>query len=245
MNNGTLPSLQRSGCSCEKSANFDFRPKIRGRKFTIYKGKMHSCCNDIQTAAVKFDSTRKGSKESLEIYIKESKTAHDIARKFSKMCNVTIRFPELHLAVMDEVSFLTNTLSDSRKLSSEEFVLFEPFIKGRLEYFVTCEGIVTKKCPQIIQELCHFSFQDSNGTSLLRGVKGQQIRVNGKHRLQLASPSTCVFSEGGCEPDIRVAVKNFFDTHQCTQRCEKWLNCHLYEKSHLTNFVGSPPPYVS
>ena len=85
MNNETLPSLIRSGCECEKSANFDFRPKTKGKKFRIYKGNMYSSRTGIERAAIKFDSSHKGSKQVMEKYVLESQVAHGIARKFSKL----------------------------------------------------------------------------------------------------------------------------------------------------------------
>lgn len=249
MNNETLPSLIRSGCACEKSANFDFRPKKKGKKFRIYKGNMYSSCTDIERAAVKVDTSRQGSMEVLEKYVLQSQNAHGIARKFSKMCNVTVSFPELHLAVMDKVSVITNTMSRHRKLSSDEFVLFEPFIRGSLEYFVTCDGIVTENCPKIIEELCHFSYHDSNGTNILRGLKGVW-RKDGC-TFQLASPATEMFSKGSsCGSENRMAVTNFFDNHHCTHRCEKWLSCQsqscLNDISYMIKNLpplGPPPPY--
>jgi hypothetical protein len=179
----------------------------------------------------------------------KSQVAHGIARKFSKKCNVTVTFPELHLAVMDKVSVITNIISKRRKLSSDEFVLFEPYIRGSLEYFVTCEGFVTENCPQIIEELCHFSYNDSNGTDILRGLKGVW-RKDG-NTFQLASPATEMFSKGSsCGSEDGMAVKNFFDSHHCTHRCEKWLSCQTQSSVNdisymLKNFavIGPPPPY--
>lgn len=181
MENGTLSSVKFSGCKCRKTASFDFKLKKRGKKFNVYKGRMHSCCADIQYAAVKARANEKGSSSDLVDYVIALEAAINIALRFSKCFknNLTVQFPELHLAVMDNVSVFNKLFSKgSRALSSEEYVLFEPYIKD-LKYFVTAEGIVTDTCPVVIQELCHFSYHESNGMNVLRGLRGAWEK-NGK-----------------------------------------------------------------
>lgn len=141
---------------------------------------------------------------------------------FSKYCknNLTVQFPELHLAVMDTVSVFNKLFSrGSRALSTDEYVLFEPYIKD-LKYFVTADGSVTDACPVVIQELCHFSYHESNGTNILRGLRGAWEK-NGKS-FRLASPSSKYFVEKCTESEIPCAINNFFQTHRCTAVCEKW-----------------------
>lgn len=222
MGNETLPSIKFSGCNCEKTASFDFKAKKRGKKFNVYKGQMYSCCNDIQYAAVKTSAKGKGSSQDLVDYVKATDVAINLALMFSKCRknNLTVQFPELHLAVMDNVSIITKLFSgDCRTLSSKEYVLFEPYIKG-LQHFVTVDGVVTDSCPVVIQELCHFSYHESNGTNILRGLRGAWEK-NGKS-FRLSSPSTKYFVEKCAESEIPCAVKNFFQTHRCTAVCEKW-----------------------
>lgn len=223
MENGTLSSVKFSGCKCRKTASFDFKLKKRGKKFNVYKGRMHSCCADIQYAAVKASANEKGSSSDLVDYVMALEAAINIALRFSKCFknNLTVQFPELHLAVMDNVSVFNKLFSmGSRALSSEEYVLFEPYIKD-LKYFVTAEGIVTDTCPVVIQELCHFSYHESNGMNVLRGLRGTWEK-NGKS-FRLASPSTKYFVEKCTESEIPCAINNFFQTHRCTAVCEKWL----------------------
>lgn len=222
MENGTLPSIKYSGCKSRKTASFDFKLKKRGKKFNVYKGRMHSCCADIQYAAVKASANEKGSSMDLIDYVKALEVGINVALMFSKYCknNLTVQFPELHLAVMDTVSVFNKLFSrGSRALSTDEYVLFEPYIKD-LKYFVTADGSVTDACPVVIQELCHFSYHESNGTNILRGLRGAWEK-NGKS-FRLASPSTKYFVEKCTESEIPCAINNFFQTHRCTAVCEKW-----------------------
>ncbi|XP_061162749.1 uncharacterized protein LOC133171971 [Saccostrea echinata] len=248
MDNKTLISTEYSDCNCGKTASFYYKRKKKGNNFNIYKGRMYSCCKDIQTAVVKVTANGKGSKEDLPDYIIASQAAHDLANKFSKLCSIFVHFPEIHIAEMDTVAiFDTFIPGDCRKLSGDEFVLFEPYVKD-LQNFVTREGIVTKVCPAVIQELCHFSFHQSNGDNILRGLKGSWEK-NGKS-FRLASPATKYFPEKCSADEIPCAITNFFSVHTCTSRCNKWLvpsQVHSSRSEHQfdNSFSDPPPPYES
>ena len=224
MDNGTLPSVCFSGCNCEKTASFDFKCKKRGKRFNVYKGHMYSCCNNIQPAIVKISAHEKGSRKELSDHIRASQAATDFSLKFSKFSkrNAVVEFPEQHLAVMDTVAIFNKIFSwDCRNISSSEYVLFEPYIKN-LQYFVTVDGTVTSTCPVVLEELCHFSFYESNCTNILRGLRGAWEK-NGRS-FRLASPATKYFPEkcDASEIPIKTAIKNFFGTHKCTALCEQW-----------------------
>ncbi|XP_048765274.2 uncharacterized protein LOC125673054 [Ostrea edulis] len=255
MNNETLPSMKYSGCTCRKTANFDYKRKRKGKKFNVYKGRMYSCSNDIQTAAVKINTRGEGTQEDLADYVDSSQAAQDLVNKFSKLCNVSVRFPECHVAEMDTVAVFNRFFSGNcRKPSSDEVILFEPYIED-LQCFISRAGVVTEACPAVIRELCHFSFHESNGTNILRGLKGAWEK-NGKG-FRLASPATKYFPEKCSTSEIQCAITNFFSCHKCSSRCEKWLVpsqvqssprvCQTSAKTGLNfpQWDSLPPPYES
>jgi hypothetical protein len=245
--------MKYSGCTCGKTANFDYKSKKKGKKFNIYKGRMYSCSNDIQYAAVKVRTHDKGTEEDLMDYVGSSQAAHDLADKFSKLCNISVHFPECHIAVMDKVAVFNGFFPENcRKPSCDEVILFEPFIKD-LQWFVSRNGVVADSCPTVIGELCHFSFHESKGYNILRGLKGVWEK-NGKG-FKLASPATKYYREKCSASEIQCAITNFFSSHKCSSRCEKWLVPSQVQSSPSTcqksvrterdssQWDSLPPPY--
>lgn len=191
----------------------------------VFKGLM-SLVNPVGAdpikAAVKFYRDNDG-KDTSGIYHKKAKNylkSVKLGKKFvSDFANII--FPLCFSTTTDTVSRfsshfkMTNDLQ--RKLKKDELTIFETYIDGRFETFISTDGTIKHGCPEELEAFCHYVYHQSRGELLIAGLKGVRSN-NGKFRLTAPRIHSKKHKYG---PDDcgEEAIFKFFLGHTCKESC--------------------------
>lgn len=231
----------------------------QGAKYQVFRAKMYQTGKSFylteQNAVVKVLRSHVASEEDWVYSLECLKDAKEYAGKFAKILaghdmTEKLLFVTACPAPMDSVSKLTSThVLRKKKLSPNEYVLIEAYIRGKIKSFVSVIGKTMRKNLMVLEAFSHFTYWDSGGDLVVCDLKGS-------HKgdiFRLTVP--CIHSKSkryGSSDMGEDGIILFLETHQCNELCAEWTKRHtqvgplpsMFREGNVADDLESPSTNV-